>query len=187
MGESKFCNILETHLLYSSYNETSLAFKLEAIVSHHLKLLFCQFFDPTLIPLFILQGEELLHWSFHLLLVIEVLWAQEVSHGLEQVIIWRNLVQIICWLWHQFNSFEFLEFIPETSMFANIAKLLTCPSTYEKCWKVLSPNLLFTFSLTFLDFIDIFFFKVSEIREIMCQVFWSLVWICTVTWLWVIP
>ena len=35
----------------------------------------------------VLQGKELLYWIFHFLLVTEALRTQEVSHGLEKVII----------------------------------------------------------------------------------------------------
>ena len=44
-----------------------------------------------LIPFLVLWGEELLHWSFHFLLVAEALQVLEVNHGLEHVIIRRDL------------------------------------------------------------------------------------------------
>ena len=80
----KFCNIFVTYLLYSSsYNKSSQAFKIEAIMFPHLKQPFCQFFDPKLIPVLILWGEELLHQSFHFLLVVKASWIQEVSYRSE--------------------------------------------------------------------------------------------------------
>ena len=79
----KFCNNLVTYLFYSSsYNKSSLALKVEVIVLHCLKPLFCQFFDPMLIPVLVFWGFEHLHWSFHLSLVVEGLQVEEVSHEL---------------------------------------------------------------------------------------------------------
>ena len=60
----KFCNILQAYLLYYlSYIKSSLAFKVEVIVLHCLKPVFCYFFDPTLIPVLILQGEVVTPYS----------------------------------------------------------------------------------------------------------------------------
>ena len=57
-------------LLYSSsYNKSSLAFKVEAIMLHLLKPTFCQFSD-MLIAVLDFQGEELFHRSFHFLLIV---------------------------------------------------------------------------------------------------------------------
>ena len=47
-------------------------------------------FDPTLILGLILQSKEFLHWSFHLLIIVEVLQVQELSHRSEQIIIWGS-------------------------------------------------------------------------------------------------
>ena len=99
----KFCIILLTYLLYSSsYKKSNLVFTVEAIVLHHLKPPFNQFFDSILIPVLILQGEEFLHWRFHFLLFVDMSQVQEVSHGLELAIIWWSLVWTTCWLWYQF-------------------------------------------------------------------------------------
>ena len=71
----KFCNILLTYLLYSSmYNKSSPEFKVKVIMLHRLKSPFHYYFDPILIPVLVLWGKEFLHWSFHHLLVIGVLW-----------------------------------------------------------------------------------------------------------------
>ena len=75
------------------------------------------------------KGKELLQWSFHLLSVVEASHVREASNGSEQVIIRGILVRTIYWVWYQFNCLKFLEFIPETSTYENMAKLLTHPST----------------------------------------------------------
>ena len=68
----RFCHISETYSsYYSSKKKGSLEFIIEAFVLHWLNLPFWQFFDPILIPVLILRGEEPLHWSFRLLLVVE--------------------------------------------------------------------------------------------------------------------
>ena len=55
--------------------------------THHLKPLYCQFFDLPLIPILVFWGEELFHWSFNLLMVVEVSWLHKVKHWSEWVII----------------------------------------------------------------------------------------------------
>ena len=77
----KFRNIFIIYLLYSSYNKSSWPFKVEAFV-------WSQLSASSLISVFVLQGEELLHRIFYLLLVTEALWTQKVGDGLERVIIW---------------------------------------------------------------------------------------------------
>ena len=49
----KFCNILLLIGLNLYYNKCLLAFKVETIVSRRLKTPFCQYFDPTFIPVFV--------------------------------------------------------------------------------------------------------------------------------------
>ena len=85
--------------------KSSLAFKVEVIILHHLKLPFWMSNNPrelgqddmlseaTFLPVLrshadtssVLQNEELLHWSFHLLLIVEASRVQEVNHGFEQL------------------------------------------------------------------------------------------------------
>ena len=77
-----------------------------------------------LILVLVLRGNELLHWIFLCFLVIEALRVQEMSHGLEHIIIPGSYVHM-CWVWHQFDSLKFLKFILKTTMYADIAKLLT--------------------------------------------------------------
>ena len=110
----KFGNIFVTFLLcYSSYNKSSLTFTIKAIVLHYLNPAFYQFFDNMLIPALLLRAKKTkhLHWNFFLILFVEALWAQEVSHGSQLVIIRGSHVRTIGWVLHQFNSFRFLEFI----------------------------------------------------------------------------
>ena len=86
-----FCNILVTYLLNSSsYNKSILTFKVETIMLQHLESPFCQFLDPTLIPVLVLWGEGLLPRSFHFLLVVETSHVQEIIYVLEKVILQRN-------------------------------------------------------------------------------------------------
>ena len=65
------CNILVTNLLYSSsYNKTSLTFEVEAIILRHRNPAFCQFFDPMQLLGLVIR-DDLLHISFHPLLIVE--------------------------------------------------------------------------------------------------------------------
>ena len=48
---------------------------------------FSQFFDSRKIPILVHREEELLHWSFYLLLVIEASQTLEMSHKSEQAVI----------------------------------------------------------------------------------------------------
>ena len=57
-----------------------------------------RFFYPSLIPVLVLKSKEILHWRFHLVLVIDKPQAQRVSHGSEQVIIHGSLVWTVCWV-----------------------------------------------------------------------------------------
>ena len=82
----KFRNSWLTYLLYSSsYNKISQTFKVEAIMLHHVKTSFSQFFYPMLLIL-VFQAKELPLWYYHLLFV-EASQMQEVSHWSEQIII----------------------------------------------------------------------------------------------------
>ena len=51
-----------------------------------MKTAFYQLFDLTLKPVISFGGEELFHWSFYLLLVVQVSQLQEVSHESRQAI-----------------------------------------------------------------------------------------------------
>ena len=73
----KFCIILQV---------TTIAFKIKAILLTHLKSLFCWFFDPMLITVLVIWGEEILHWSFHLL-VVEV----QTLQNFWLILIWINI------------------------------------------------------------------------------------------------
>ena len=84
----KFCNML-VFALFWSFNKTSQTFKLEAIMLHGVKSSLCHLFDPTLTPVIALQINDLFHRSFHTLFIVEASRAQ-VSHLLEQVIIWSE-------------------------------------------------------------------------------------------------
>ena len=94
-----------------------------AIAEHRLQLYSCQFFVPTLISVFIFWGKELLHWTYHTLLVVEV------RYGSEQKIILGNKIWTICSLWYQFDSLIFLEFIPETSTMQILQNFFTHPGS----------------------------------------------------------
>ena len=84
---SQMFYILETYFRYSSiYNKSRCAFKEIFIVLQCLRWLFYQFFDLTLIPILDLWDEELLHWSFHHLLVAEASRGQEGEHESERYI-----------------------------------------------------------------------------------------------------
>lgn len=70
----KFYNNLVIYLLYSlSHNKSRLVFRVKTIMLHYLKLFFCQFCDPVMIPVLILQGKKPFHYSFHLILVGQAL------------------------------------------------------------------------------------------------------------------
>ena len=66
-------------------------------------------------------GEELLHWSFHLLLVAEVSWIQEVSYRSEgtrstRYAEWSHLfTSLLIPSWYQFLSFEVKNSFTEAS------------------------------------------------------------------------
>ena len=58
-SESKVLQYFSNFILYfSSYNKSSLAFKVEAIILHYLKPSFCQFFNAILI---LVQDKGFLH------------------------------------------------------------------------------------------------------------------------------
>ena len=67
----KLCNISATYLPYfSSYNKNSRTLS---------KATFLPILDLILIPLLVLRDKEFLHWSFHLLLVVEASLMQEMK------------------------------------------------------------------------------------------------------------
>ena len=120
-------------MLYSSiYNKSILAFQVEAIVLHCLKLPFCYFSDYMWIPVLVLWSEELLHWSFFLLLVVYMLQVLEVILWTERSNNLRELYPnyLLRWEGHLFDYLKFLEFNLETRMYAGIANLLTDPYIY---------------------------------------------------------
>ena len=71
-----FCNTLVTYLFASSsYNKSSLEFRDHCVAPS----------ETIFLPVLILWDKEFFHWSFHFHLVVEASWAQEVSHGSEQI------------------------------------------------------------------------------------------------------
>ena len=63
----------------------NLGFKVGATVLQYLELLFFMFFDPKLMLVLTLWAGERFHWSFHLLVVVEASWVQEVRQKLQQL------------------------------------------------------------------------------------------------------
>ena len=120
----RFYNILLTYLLYfSSYNKNSWTFKVVTIVLYCLMPPFYQFFwfhtDTSSCPsrgrspsLKLLPPHGC--WS-----MVHRKWTMDQNKEAKS----RLYAQV----WYQFDSFKFLEFIPETNTNANIAKLLSPP------------------------------------------------------------
>ena len=119
-----FRNILEIYLLYTSnYDQSSLEFKVDGIVWHYLKQLFCQFFLSYDDTSFCILSQRSASLNLLPFLSYWNIAKAKIKPGIG-TIIRESSIRTICWIGHQFDSLKFLKFIPEINTYAGIAKLL---------------------------------------------------------------
>ena len=111
------------------WQEIILLFKVETIRFYGLEPSFSEVYYPVTIPISGFWYEEFDETHFHRFNAFEISSTQEVGHGSKQMVTWRCENRTVCWVWKQFDSFQFLNFCHGCSCSMGCLALSCCKRT----------------------------------------------------------